>query len=67
MPTEKHIILTTINYPTRAVETIARMKTDWTILAVADRKTPSDWNCQNVRLMSKEIAKDIRKRNDLRQ
>jgi hypothetical protein len=52
MSTDKYIILTTINHPSQAVKTIAKMKKDWTILAVADRKTPPDWNCQDVRLLS---------------
>lgn len=57
MSAEKYIILTTINYPTQAVKTIAKTKKDWTILAVADRKTPPDWNCPNVRLLSIEEQK----------
>jgi len=57
MSAEKYIILTTINYPTEGVKTIARTKKDWTVLAVADRKTPPDWNCKNVRLLS--IAEGI--------
>ncbi|MHC4727831.1 MAG: STELLO glycosyltransferase family protein [Planctomycetota bacterium] len=59
MTTEKYIILTTINYPSQAVKTIAKMKKDWTILAVADRKTPLDWNCQDVRLLSLEKQKEF--------
>ncbi|HUU17995.1 MAG TPA: STELLO glycosyltransferase family protein [Sedimentisphaerales bacterium] len=52
MLTGKFIIITTINYPAQAVKTIAKTKRDWTILAVADRRTPPDWSCQNVRLLS---------------
>jgi hypothetical protein len=52
MLTGKFIIITTINYPAQAVKTIAKTKRDWTILAVADRKTPPDWSCQNVQLLS---------------
>ncbi len=59
MPTGKYIILTTINYPAQAVKTIAKMKKDWTILAVADRKTPPDWSCQNVRLLSLEEQREF--------
>lgn len=54
MMTEKYIILTTINYPTEGIETIAETKSDWNIIAVADRKTPADWNCKNVNLLSIE-------------
>ncbi|MBC8468181.1 MAG: hypothetical protein H8D56_01815 [Planctomycetes bacterium] len=57
MSTGKYISITTINYPTEGVKTIAKTKTDWTILAVADRKTPPDWDCQNVRLLSIEEQK----------
>ncbi len=52
MSKEKFIVITTINNPTRAVRAIANMKEDWTILVVADRKTPLNWSCQNVRLFS---------------
>lgn len=54
MSTGKFIVITTINYPAKAIKTIAKTKQDWTILAVADRKTPPDWNCQNIRLLSIE-------------
>ena len=56
---EKYIILTTINHPTQAVKTIAKTKRDWIILAVADRKTPIDWSCQNVRMFSIEEQKEF--------
>ena len=59
MSKEKYIILTTINYPSHAVKTIAQMKKDWTILAVADRKTPTNWNCQNIQLLSLEDQKEL--------
>jgi len=59
MTTGKYIILTTINYPTEGIKTIAKTKKDWTIIAVADRKTPPDWNCQNVRLLSIEQQKEF--------
>jgi hypothetical protein len=59
MTTEKYIILTTINYPTEGVKTIASTKKDWNILAVADRKTPLDWNSPNVRLMSMVEQKEF--------
>ena len=55
----KFIVLTTVNYPTEAVKTIAKNKRDWTILAVADKKTPIDWNCQDVRLFSIEEQKEF--------
>jgi hypothetical protein len=59
MLTEKYIILTTINYPTEGVKTIAKTKKDWTILAVADRKTPPAWCCQNVRLLSLDQQREF--------
>ncbi|MGD2093986.1 MAG: STELLO glycosyltransferase family protein [Phycisphaerales bacterium] len=52
MSKEKFIVITMINYPTKAVETIASMKKDWNILVVADRKTPDDWSCPNTKLLS---------------
>jgi len=52
MSKERFIVITTINYPTRSIKTIANNKRDWTILVVADRKTPLDWNCQNVEQLS---------------
>jgi hypothetical protein len=52
MSKEKFIVITTINYPSEAIRTIASMKKDWNILVVADRKTPQDWNCQDTHLLS---------------
>ncbi len=54
MLTGKFIIITTINYPTRAIKAIAKRKKDWTVLVIADRKTPPDWGSRNVRLLSIE-------------
>jgi len=59
MLTKKYIILTTINYPTEGIKTIAKIKKDWNIVAVADRKTPLDWYCQNVRMLSIEEQKEF--------
>jgi hypothetical protein len=52
MQTDKYIILTTINYPTEGIKKIAKLKKNWNILVVADRKTPLDWDYQNVKMLS---------------
>ena len=59
MSTGKYIILTTINYPTQAVKAMAKTKKDWTIFAVADRKTPLDWSCKDVLMMSIKEQKEF--------
>lgn len=42
------IVITSINYPTRAVEQFAKLAKDrnWTLLVVGDTKTPPDWRCE---------------------
>lgn len=46
------IIVTTINPPTLAIETLAKLSPDWQLIVVGDRKTPSDWSYPNVKFFS---------------
>lgn len=54
----KYIIITTINYPTRAVELFSKMP-GWKVIVVADKKTPNDWNYENVDFLSCDRQSDI--------
>ena len=38
----KWIVATTINHPTKALIALSQL-TDWKLVVVGDRKTPSDW------------------------
>jgi hypothetical protein len=52
MKTEKKfIIITSIFGPTEAVLAFSKMK-DYTLVVVADKKTPADWQCDNVHYLS---------------
>jgi len=53
----KYIIVTTINYPTKGVKSIAAIP-DWKFIVIGDRKTPDDWYLENVEYFSidKQLA-----------
>lgn len=40
---ERWIVITSIFYPTAAVERFLQLSLAWSLIVVADRKTPSDW------------------------
>ena len=40
------IVITTINYPTKAIEKLAQFK-DWQVVIVGDKKTPPSWALEN--------------------
>ena len=48
---KKYLVMTSINAPTIAVEKYAAMK-DWTVVMVGDKKTPKNWQCDNVEYIS---------------
>jgi hypothetical protein len=50
------IVITTINYPTKAIQEFARLvkKKNWTLLVVGDTKTPGDWHCEESIFLSVE-------------
>ncbi len=50
---DKWIVVTTIQYPTRQLERMAKMK-DWQLVVVGDKKTPQDWNLENCIYLSPE-------------
>jgi len=50
---EKWVVVTTINYPTDAVRTIASLP-GWRVVIVADKKTPKDWELENCDFLSIE-------------
>lgn len=58
LPADKWIIITSINYPTKAVKQLAQLP-DWHVVVVADKKTPTDWYCQNVDLLTVEQQKQL--------
>ncbi len=52
MKKNKAIVITSINAPTKGIRKIADMCTDWQIIMVADKKTPIEWSCSNVKYFS---------------
>jgi hypothetical protein len=50
---KKSIVMTSINPPTEAVFKYAEM-TDWDIVMVGDKKTPTPWECENIKYLSPE-------------
>ncbi|CAF1129118.1 unnamed protein product [Rotaria magnacalcarata] len=40
---DKWIVITTIFYPTIAVHKFLELKSQWNLIVIGDRKTPSDW------------------------
>jgi hypothetical protein len=54
------IVITSIFDPTEAVIAFSKMS-NYTLIVVGDKKTPSDWVCDNVTYLSLEIQNDIGK------
>jgi hypothetical protein len=50
---DQWIIVTTINYPTDAIRKLVS-QTDWRVVAVADKKTPRDWQYDGCELLTVE-------------
>lgn len=53
----KFIIITSINRPTESIFEFCKWE-DWQVIVVGDRKTPADWNCDNVIYLSIEKQYD---------
>jgi hypothetical protein len=51
--TSKFIVITSINYPTKAVKDFSAIE-DWQVVVVADRKTPKDWQQDRVKILTVE-------------
>lgn len=49
----KWIVVTSINYPTKALKKLAALK-DWHLVVVGDKKTPVDWYLENCDYLSPE-------------
>lgn len=47
------VVITTINHPTQTVTTIAKAA-GWKVVVVADKKTPKDWQVENVDILDLE-------------
>lgn len=54
----KFIIITSINYPTKALHEFSQF-TDWQVVVVADRKTPTDWQLDNVKILTVEEQESL--------
>jgi len=50
---KKFIVITSINHPTKALRTFSQLQ-DWQVVVVADRKTPTDWELANVKILTIE-------------
>jgi hypothetical protein len=67
MSSKKFVVITSIYVPSEAVKKFSTWS-GWEVVVVGDRKTPPDWNCENVTYLSleeqhrrfPEIAKSIR-------
>lgn len=55
----KAIVITSTNLPTKGIRKIAETCADWKIIVVADKKTPIDWNCKNVNFLSVKEQKSL--------
>lgn len=49
----KFLVITTINHPTEAIRQFSLLK-DWNVIVVGDKKTPADWQIENVKYLSIE-------------
>lgn len=54
----KWIVVTTIQYPTPALQKLARLP-DWHMVVVADKKTPPDWHLDNCTFLSIEAQEHL--------
>ena len=48
---KKWIFITSINYPTQAIKQLSNLS-EWHVLVVADKKTPTDWKCEQCTLLT---------------
>ncbi len=55
---DKWIVVTTINYPTKAIQTLSECN-NWQVVVVADKKTPVDWSMKNVIFLDVETQKNL--------
>ncbi len=55
---EKWIVVTTINYPTVALQQLSHLK-GWHLVVVADKKTPLDWTLEGCDFLSVERQKTL--------
>ena len=53
MKSNKFIVITSINQPTKAVYAFSKWP-GWTTIVVGDRKSPASWVCDNVIFLSVE-------------
>ncbi|EPB66617.1 hypothetical protein ANCCEY_14291 [Ancylostoma ceylanicum] len=54
----KWIVVTSINYPSKDVKRLASLK-GWNLVVVADRKTPPDWHYDNVHFLSMDYQQKL--------
>ena len=55
---DKWIVVTTVNYPTDTIKTLARVP-GWRTVVVADLKTPADWELANVDFLTVEMQRTL--------
>ena len=58
-PTEKWIVVTTIQYPTKSLKKIASLP-GWRLVVVGDKKTPKDWHLDNCDYISVEDQQQMK-------
>lgn len=54
----KWIVVTTVNYPTDTIKTLARVP-GWRTVVVADLKTPADWALDGVDFLTVEMQRTL--------
>jgi hypothetical protein len=55
---DKWIVVTTINYPTPAIQKLAKID-GWKVVVVGDKKTPKGWNYTNCVYLGVEKQKEL--------
>ena len=55
---DKWIVVTTIQYPTQALKTLASLP-DWHLVVVGDKKTPQDWHLENCDYLSVQTQEQL--------
>ena len=59
MTTDRWIVVTTINQPTKAIYELAKLAPEWNFLIVGDRKTPTDWHCDGAHFLSVDEQREL--------
>lgn len=59
MEIKKHIVITSINKPTKGVIAFSKMK-DYKLIVIGDKKSPENWSCKGVDYFSSLSQKKLK-------